>query len=414
MGKRETKRVNGACTIVSPNYLPYARTLAKSYQEHHPDDLFSVLIVGDIHDKTVFEQEPFDVVLLDEIGLTDIPALAMKFDILELNTNVKPTFMKHLLRRENLEKLIYLDPDIRVYCPLLEIYGLLESHNVVLTPHITAPVPGNNIPSEQEFLQSGTYNLGFIAVRRGATTDALLNWWEARCLEQGFNERQSGLFVDQKWINLAPALFDGVALCKHPGCNMAYWNLNERIVSCTGTRYLVNETYDLCFYHFSGVVVDDPTSLSKYTNSHTLESRPDLRKMFEEYKREVIHHRRPSADNIPYGFDQFEDGTAVTRLARRIFSVHEAQFPGDPFREKGRFFSFAYSKSLISSEPPKKSEGLREFNPKDRRAYTLNCLLNFALRILGPYRYELLMKYMAHIAILRNQGAFISDNQSNS
>jgi hypothetical protein len=411
MDEMEIKQLNGACTIASPNYLPYVRTLAQSYREQHPGDLFSVLVVADIHDKTVFDQELFEVVFLDEIGLTNIPALAMKYDILELNTNVKPTFMKFLLRQARLEKLIYLDPDIRVYCPLLEIYDLLESNNVVLTPHITSPVPGNNIPSEQEFLQSGTYNLGFIAVRRSPTTDALLNWWEARCLEQGFNERQTGLFVDQKWINLAPALFDGVAQCKHPGCNIAYWNLHDRVVSHAGVRYLVNETYDLCFYHFSGVVVDDPTSLSKYTNSQTLESRPDLGQIFDEYKREVILHRCASTDNIPYGFDQFEDGTAVTKLARRMFAAHETQFSGDPFRENGRFFSFANSKNLIKGKPQKKTKGLREFNPKERRVQAVNRLLSLTLSMLGPYRYELLMKYLAHISILRNQGVFISNGR---
>lgn len=411
MGKRETKQVNGACTIVSPNYLPYARTLAKSYTKQHPGDLFSVLLVADIHDKTVFDQEPFDVVFLDEIGLTNLPALAMKYDILELNTNVKPTFMKFLLRQARLEKLIYLDPDIRVYCPLLEIYDLLESNDVVLTPHITSPVPSNSVPSEQEFLQSGTYNLGFIALRRGATTDALLNWWETRCLEQGFNERRTGLFVDQKWINLAPVLFDGVAQCKHPGCNMAYWNLHERVLNKAGIRHLVNGTYDLCFYHFSGIVVDDSTSLSKYTDSHTLESRPDLSEIFDEYKREVIRHRSASTDNIPYGFDQFNNGTAVTKLARRIFAVHENQFTGDPFLQSGPFYTFANSRNLIRSTRPKKSGGLREFNPKERRVQAVNRLLSLTLSMLGPYRYELLMKYLAHIAILRNQGVFISNSR---
>ena len=46
MEKMDTKRVNGACTIVSPNYLPYARTLVSSYLQHHPGDKFFVLVVA--------------------------------------------------------------------------------------------------------------------------------------------------------------------------------------------------------------------------------------------------------------------------------------------------------------------------------------------------------------------------------
>ena len=50
-----------------------------------------------------------------DIGLEDVRGEAMKYDILELNTNVKPTFLKHLLERYGLTKLVYLDPDIFVY-----------------------------------------------------------------------------------------------------------------------------------------------------------------------------------------------------------------------------------------------------------------------------------------------------------
>jgi len=32
-----------------------------------------------------------------------------------------------------------------------------------------------------------------------------------------------------------------------------------------------------------------------------------------------------------------------------------------------------------------------------------------ALRVLGPNRYELLMRYLAHIAVLRNQSVFLDD-----
>src|SRR6201996_1186573 len=90
-----------ACTIVSPNYLAYARTVAASYLAQHPGDRFFVLLVSSLTDATPFSNEPFTAVTLPDLweksALDDLPALAMKYDILELNTNVKPTFMKHLL-----------------------------------------------------------------------------------------------------------------------------------------------------------------------------------------------------------------------------------------------------------------------------------------------------------------------------
>ncbi len=403
--------MNWACTIVSPNYLPYARTLAKSYLGQHPADIFSVLIVANIQDKTILAREAFHAVFLDEIGLDDIAALAIKYNILELNTNVKPTFMKYLLHQKNIEKLIYLDPDIYVYHPLEPIFELLQENEAVLTPHITSPAEGHLIPSEQDFLQSGTFNLGFIAVRNGSNASALLDWWETRCLDQGFNELRTGLFVDQKWMNLAPVLFDKVAVCKHPGCNMAYWNLHERSLQRSENSYTVNGTHELCFYHFSGVQVDDSRSLSKYTPSYTLENRQDLNEIFADYKRKVICNRDTATDQISYGFDRFSNGDEVTTLARRIFAAHEKEFLGDPFKADGSFYRFARLKGLIENSEPERSTDLRGFNPKDKRVQLVNRILRIALTLLGPYKYELLMKYMAYIAVLRNQGVFISDKR---
>ena len=51
----------------------------------------------------------------------------------------------------------------------------------------------------------------------------------------------------------------------------------------------------------------------------------------------------------------------------------------------------------------------RQFQPEDRRVLAVHRLLRWALRLLGPNRYELLMRYLAHISVLRHQGAFLRD-----
>jgi len=403
--------MNGACTIVSPNYLPFARTLAQSFMQHHPDHAFFVLIVANLHDATVFQDEPFNVVLMTDISLPDIKCLAMKYDILELNTNVKPTFMKHLLKRFELETLVYLDPDIRVYNTLSPIFEMLQSANVVLTPHLTSPLPEDgHIPCERDMLYNGTYNLGFIAVKQSAETARMLDWWEARCLREGFSEGRSGLFVDQKWINLVPGLFEGIGICRDLGCNMAYWNLNERSLTRNDAGILVNESAPLRFFHFSGIEIDDPAMLSKNTDRFTLADRPDLASLFADYKAKIIKNRRSVRDGISYGFDTYSDGSAVTRLQRRIFAAHEADFGHqDPFDIRNRFYDFAQRHGLLIRQRKVVKSTWREFNPEDRRVRLVNGLLLIVLRLLGSARYELLMRYLSFISILRNQAVFIRD-----
>ncbi len=403
--------MTGACTIVSPNYLPFARTLAQSYLRHHPDQVFFVLLVADLHEKAIFDSEPFTAVLMDEISLPDIKCLAMKFDLLELNTDVKPTFMKYLLAHHGLETLVYLDPDIFVYSPLAPVFEMLKWANVVLTPHLTAPLPEDDFsPSERDHLYNGTYNLGFIAVARSPETSRMLDWWEARCLREGFSEGRSGLFVDQKWINLAPGMFDGIGICRDPGCNMAFWNLQERSLVENNGNYVVNSITPLCFFHFSGIDVDDSAILSKNTARFTLADRPDLASLFSNYKAEIIRNRVPGRDSIPYGFDVFRDGSVVTRLQRRIFAAHERDFASeDPFDPKSRFYDFARRHRLLVGKQKIANSTWREFKPDDRRVQLVHRLMLITLKLLGAARYELLMRYLSFISILRNQALFIRD-----
>lgn len=405
--------MNGACTIVSPNYLAYARTVSASYLKQHPEHRFFILIVADLslEDRTVFEGDGFTPVMLMEIGLTDVRGEGMKYDILELNTNVKPTFMKYLIQTFDLESLIYLDPDIFVYSPLTPVFEALDGGaSAVLTPHLTAPIDDDELPGEQEMLYNGTYNLGFIAVRRCEEAWRLLSWWERRCLDLGFSEGRTGLFVDQKWMNLAPGMFDQVKILRHPGCNMAYWNLHERTLVEDAENYVVNGWCRLCFFHFSGIVLDDPAMLSKNTNRYSLADRPDLTRLFREYKAAVLANKDGVREGIAYGFDRMTDGTVITRLARRIYAKHQTQWMGeDPFDAAGGFAVFAKKLGLVAGKVAPGKATWKEFNPNDRRVEMVHRLLKIALRVLGPNRYELLMRYLSHIAVLRNQSVFLKD-----
>jgi hypothetical protein len=262
-------------------------------------------------------------------------------------------------------------------------------------------------------LYNGTYNLGFIAVRNSPEGLRLLDWWERRCLDLGFSEGRTGLFVDQKWMNLAPGLFDRIAILRYPGCNMAYWNLSDR--NLTGdpahphvVSPIVSEPVPLCFFHFSGIVPADPAILSKHTDRFTLASRPDLAEVFAAYKAAVLANKDAALESLPYGFDAFSDGTAVTRLARRIYAQHQPSFAGsDPFDSTSPFFRFARESGLLAGKVVPQKATWHEFSGTDRRVETVHWLLKLALRLLGPNRYELLMRYLAYISVLRHQSVFL-------
>lgn len=409
-----------ACTIVSPNYFGFARTLAASYVSQHPGQRFFVLIVADLADPIPFRAEAtLTPVMLHEIGLASLRTEAMKYDILELNTNVKPTFLRYLLARYGLDAVAYLDPDIFVYAPLTPVFESLRTGTAVLTPHMTAPVLDGRSPSEQDLLYNGTYNLGFIAVSGSAEGLRLLAWWEHRCLALGFSEGRTGLFVDQKWANLMPTLFDGVITTRDAGLNMAYWNLHERSLVFQDEGWTVRDVAEknvpLRFFHFSGIDLEDPTGLSNHTNRFTLSARPDLQPLFAAYRAAVAGNRLPAVEGLPYGFDRLSDGTALNRLARRLFAAHLEHFPpddpanADPFDAGGPFARFARRQGLVKGKVAPQKATWRQFNATDRRVGAVHRVLGWALRALGPVRYELLMRYLGHISVLRNQAVFLRD-----
>ncbi len=155
------------------------------------------LIVDRLPPGTSLPAERFDVVFVEELGIPNFASIAFKYDVLALNTNVKPSFMRFLLDK-GIEQLIYLDPDIFVYSPLDPIVHCLEKHSIVLTPHFMSPNDAD-VGAELTLLIAGTYNLGFIAISSTSETRRFLDWWERRCLDMAFDEPRSGLFVDQKW-----------------------------------------------------------------------------------------------------------------------------------------------------------------------------------------------------------------------
>ena len=108
------------------------------------------------------------------------------------------------------ERVIYFDPDIKVYGSVAPILARLDGAQIVLTPHLTDCLGDDGKhPSELAILQSGTYNLGFIALRRTEATRRFVSWWQSKLLRDCVVDIPRGLFTDQKWIDLVPGMFVG-------------------------------------------------------------------------------------------------------------------------------------------------------------------------------------------------------------
>lgn len=393
-----------ACTIVSRNYLRFARTVCKSFLAVHPGAAFYVLLVDRPAGNDDLRDEPFTPVWVEELGIPDFLSVAFKYNILELSTSVKPSFLKWIQDRHGAERVVYLDPDIFVYSRLDEIDERLREADIVLTPHMLSPIRDERKPAEQDFLRAGVFNLGFIGVSNRPPAREFLDWWEARCLELGFIEQASGLFVDQKWVNFAACFFPGAGIIRDPGCNVAYWNLHERHIEEKAGRLLVNGSTELKFFHFSGIDFSDINRISKHQNRFTLQERGDLAPLFEAYRREVLKNGASDAAGARYAFGYFSNGVLITELARRVYAVSRDKFAaGDPFDANGEVYSFARKARLLSATDSSRAYGALNADLGDFRLKLVHACLRLARFVLGADRYTLLMRYLGYISVLRNQ-----------
>jgi lipopolysaccharide biosynthesis glycosyltransferase len=281
-----------AFTICSINYLAQARTLGDSLASTNPDILFVIGLV-DNQEGVSFEQSyqpAYPMVEIDKIGIQGFEEMADRYNITELNTAVKPFYFTYFFREyPEARHVIYFDPDIIIYQPLTGLLNSLKDHEAVLTPHINTPIQDRLTPNELHHLNTGIYNLGFVAFRRSEVNTRFISWWEEKLRYECLIDLCNGLFVDQNWMNFLPVFVPDTYIERNPGYNVAYWNLHERTFSKKDDVFYVNDT-PLIFLHYSGYDPEKPGVLSKYQDRFELSQRQDAIPLFEIYRESLVRN----------------------------------------------------------------------------------------------------------------------------
>jgi hypothetical protein len=315
--------VTHACTIIAGNYVAAARVLAESFFAHHPDGSFTVLVVDDEQREMIAGDELEQRIewwRLADLGLdtAEIHRLAGIYDVTELSTSVKPLFLRSLTRIHE-ASVIYLDPDIRVFGSLAHVTRLADAHGLVLTPHMTGPIPDDGRQIDALFvLAAGVYNLGFAAVAPSA--GPCLDWWWQQTRRRALNDVQQQMFTDQRWADFMPSLFSH-HLLKDPGYNVAYWNLHERPVTRAHGR-LYARNVPLRFFHFSGFSARTPWLLSRHQGERPrilLSEHPVLAALCDDYASALGRAGSAASNQRPYGWEISADGLEMTGRIRRLY-----------------------------------------------------------------------------------------------
>ncbi len=319
-----------ACfTSFTWGYLARALVLSRTLRAAHPDWQQTALVVDAPAAGGAAALAAFDrVVFAAELGVPAFPAFLFRHSLVEACTALKPRLLARLLD-EGAAAAIYLDPDIAVFHPLAAVLRALEHASIVLTPHQHAPNDDDQAirDGERTALLYGVFNLGFAAIRNDATGRDFARWWQGRCESDCRDAPAEGLFTDQRYCDLVPALFPDVAVLRDPGCNVASWNLSRRRLATTGEGGFTAEGSPLGFYHFTKIGGVGDVMTQRYAqNAIPLE-------IVAWWQREVAAASVPGLGELPWAWDSFADGTPIPPGLRRAWREEPAlrERFADPF-----------------------------------------------------------------------------------
>lgn len=267
--------MNTFCTIITANYYAYSLALYKSLQKNDPSVLLYVLVVDDeIISST--DQPGMKIVVVKEINhYTLVTDLSKRYAHLDQNFfrwSLKPIWMSYLLEL-GFTKVLFVDCDIFFFKDHRFLFDLLDSADILLTRQWYTSTPASNEISFSYLLTNGAFNAGFIGSNKNGLP--ALYWWANACYYQMGISSEKGIYVDQKYLDLFPVLFNGIKILDHKGCNIGSGSHDECPRTVHNGEVLIADKYPVIFIHFYTPLIKE--ILMGYD--------PLLLPYFREYKR---------------------------------------------------------------------------------------------------------------------------------
>jgi hypothetical protein len=307
------------------NYVSFARVLARSLHEHHPEIPVFLCLSDSSGERLDPAHEPFELFDVSDLPIPNLRAFLFRYTRRQAAIAVKPFLLEHVLD-QGFETVVYVDADILVLGRLNDLLEAARSNAITLLPHLLEPLETHDrIDRELNILQSGVFNGGVVGVGDTREGRRFLAWWQDRVHLHCRHAVAEGLHHDQRWLDLAPALFEDVQIFRDPTINTAHWNLPERDVARSR------------LFHFSGFEPDRPGVLTRYSDRLSLGDVEAAAQLFPPYVRALLDAGWEATQGLEHAYGSFDNGVPIPDVARAVYSdLGEAAIRfGDPFRTTG-------------------------------------------------------------------------------
>lgn len=294
------------CTIITVDYMPFAKALFNSLQKFDKTSKLKVLITDS---EPIFEKNKNPEI----IRLTDISGTRLFKEIERkyAHTNsdffrwsLKPIFLTWLLEN-GFEKVIFLDPDIYFVGDYRFLIEKLNTSSILLTPHWSSTDPYLLEESLIYILRNGLYNAGFV----GASQKGLdaIRWWTEACHYNIDRRTELGIYVDQKYLDILPVEFSDVEIVRHRGCNIACWNMNSNTRNLINGKLVIKNEFEPVFIHFT------KDTIRHIQNLNDLHLQPYLDEYANEFTKQGFQLK-----NLLKDIDMQEKHTTLKKIKRNL------------------------------------------------------------------------------------------------
>jgi len=330
----ETKKKQVLFTISDADYAPMSLTMFESVRKHYSDaDLFLFVIGTGTTNK--IDPDINVIYIHDVIDELDLKQRLAYYLAVESATSFRPDCFELLFSR-GYERAVYLDPDLYFFRRMTEVDELFDSGKIngVITPHALKSISDQTFTGDRTFLQTGIYNMGFLALKNSPESLRLLAWWRGKLKWSCIIDWAKGLFVDQKWVDFLPSFFDGIHILRSPTYNLAPWNSEHYELLSNEKGEFFIDTFDapVTFIHFSGIL------RSKDHFLHML-------KAYSFYLERLKKHRLVKLPFVNYALRCKKDNLFLDRICTFLYKEHvgrSGDVKSDPFSE-GAFVEFLHS-----------------------------------------------------------------------
>lgn len=307
-----------AVTIASKAYLSLARVTAQSFKQHHPDIPFVLLLTDEVDGYFDPSLEPFTLLSIHDLELEHFERFRFQYSQQEFSYAVTPHVIEHLLKSGH-DGVLFLKQETLVLGNLDSFFEDLQTHSLMLTPHLLAPPANHNqVRRELDVLRAGIFNGGVIFAGNSPYSLQFLDWWKARTFTDCICLVEEGIHYEQRWLDFAPALVPDTKIIRDPGVNVGHWNLLERDIEIRNENVFAKGS-SCRIFRFSGYDPSRPDRITKYYSDRKITETPEISKIFNLYHSMLIENGYMETCRWPYAYGHYDNGVDVTQKHRGIY-----------------------------------------------------------------------------------------------